>query len=50
MGVDSELVRGSGGIFKVSVNKKAIFSKQDTGRFPTEKEIIEQLKALRAES
>jgi len=42
--VDSELVRGGGGIFKVTVDGKPIFSKQDEGRFPTEKEIIEKLK------
>jgi selT/selW/selH-like putative selenoprotein len=45
--VESELVRGSGGIFKVSVDKKPIFSKQDVGRFPTEKEIIEQLQSMK---
>jgi selT/selW/selH-like putative selenoprotein len=47
LGVESELVRGSGGIFKVSVDKKPIFSKQDVGRFPTEKEIVEQLKSMK---
>jgi selT/selW/selH-like putative selenoprotein len=39
-------VRGSGGIFVVSVDNKPIFSKKEEGRFPSEKEIIEQLKAL----
>jgi selT/selW/selH-like putative selenoprotein len=50
LGVDSELVRGSGGIFKVSVDGKSIFSKADQGRFPTEKEIVDQLrKGMKAE-
>jgi selT/selW/selH-like putative selenoprotein len=33
-------VRGSGGIFEVSVNNKRIFSKHEEGRFPTEAEIV----------
>jgi len=45
--VDSEIVRGSGGIFVVTADNKQIFSKKDEGRFPTEKEIIEQLRAMR---
>jgi len=38
-------VRGSGGIFVVSVDGKVIFSKKDEGRFPTEREILDQLRA-----
>jgi len=45
LGIDSEIVRGSGGIFVVSVDNKAIFSKRDEGRFPTEREILEKLRA-----
>ena len=45
IGIDSEVVRGSGGIFVVSVNGKTIFSKREEGRFPTEREIIEKLRA-----
>jgi selT/selW/selH-like putative selenoprotein len=41
------VVRGSGGIFVVSADNKRIFSKHDEGRFPTEKEIVEKLRALR---
>jgi selT/selW/selH-like putative selenoprotein len=40
-------VRGSGGIFVVTVDNKPIFSKKDEGRFPSEKEIIDQMKAMR---
>jgi selT/selW/selH-like putative selenoprotein len=39
-------VRGSGGIFIVTVNDKQIFSKRDEGRFPSEREILDQLKAM----
>jgi selT/selW/selH-like putative selenoprotein len=45
LGVDSELVRGSGGIFVVSVDGAPIFSKKDQGRFPTEREIVDQLRS-----
>ena len=47
VGVDSQLVRGSGGIFDVLVDNKKIFSKKDVGRFPTEKEIVDQLRAMK---
>jgi selT/selW/selH-like putative selenoprotein len=46
LGVDSQVVRGSGGIFDVSVDNNRIFSKQDEGRFPTEKEIIDKLRGM----
>jgi selenoprotein W-related protein len=46
LGIDSQVVRGSGGIFDVSVDNKRIFSKHDEGRFPTEKEIIEKLRGM----
>jgi selT/selW/selH-like putative selenoprotein len=40
-------VRGSGGIFIVSVDNKQLFSKRESGRFPTESEIIDKIRALR---
>jgi selenoprotein W-related protein len=46
LGFDSQVVRGSGGIFDVSVDNKRIFSKHDEGRFPTEKEIIDKLRGM----
>ena len=46
MGIESQLVRGSGGIFVVTAENQILFSKKDEGRFPTESEIIEKLKAL----
>jgi selT/selW/selH-like putative selenoprotein len=45
-GVDSELVRGAGGIFVVSVDNETLFSKKKEGRFPTESEIVEKLRAV----
>jgi len=44
--IDSQIVRGSGGIFVVSVDGKNIFSKKDEGRFPTEREILDKVRAL----
>jgi selT/selW/selH-like putative selenoprotein len=41
-------VRGSGGIFIVSVDNQQLFSKRDSGRFPTEREIVDKLRALSA--
>jgi selT/selW/selH-like putative selenoprotein len=40
-------VRGSGGIFVVSADNQRIFSKKEEGRFPTEREIVEQLRTMR---
>ena len=37
-------MRGSGGIFIVTVDNEVIFSKREDGRFPTEKEILDKLK------
>jgi predicted Rdx family selenoprotein len=39
-------VRGSGGIFVVSADNRVLFSKKESGRFPTESEIIEALRAI----
>lgn len=47
LGVDSKLVRGSGGIFEVHVDNQKIFSKKEAGRFPTEKEIVDQLRSMK---
>lgn len=41
-------MRGSGGIFVVTVDNQRIFSKKDEGRFPTEKEILDKLRELKA--
>ncbi len=48
LGTDSQLVRGSGGIFDVHADNKMIFSKKDAGRFPTEKEIVDRLRSIKS--
>jgi selT/selW/selH-like putative selenoprotein len=45
--VESELVRGGGGIFNVTVDGTRIYSKHDTGKFPTEEEIVERLRSMK---
>lgn len=47
IGIDSELVRGGGGIFDVTVDGKRIFSKHDEGNFPSEKAIVEQIRKMK---
>jgi selT/selW/selH-like putative selenoprotein len=47
LGIESEIKRGSGGIFLVTADNQQIFSKHDEGRFPTEKEVLDKLRALR---
>ena len=46
LGLESDLVRGSGGIFVVSVDDQQLFSKKEQGRFPSEKEIVDRLQAM----
>ncbi len=44
-GVECKLIEGSGGIFDVRLDGKLIYSKQQTGRFPEDEEILSQLGA-----
>ena len=41
--IDIELIKSSGGVFEVVADGNLIFSKRDSGRFPTPEEIIGQL-------
>ena len=43
IGVDVELIKGSGGQFEVEVDGRLIFSKKELGRFPEDHEILDQL-------
>jgi len=43
LGVESELIRGGGGIFDVAVDGEMIFSKHEAGRFPESDEILSQI-------
>ena len=42
------MIRGSGGVFNVTAGNELIYSKYDTGRFPSEDEILEKLRTRTA--
>jgi predicted Rdx family selenoprotein len=44
LGVESELVAGSNGIFDVIADGKKIYSRHDSGNFPAKGEIVALLK------
>lgn len=44
-GVKSELVRLNNGIFRVFAGEEKLFDKHETGRFPDEAEVLEQLES-----
>ena len=43
-GVQAELIKGKGGVFDVVVDGNLIYSKHQTARFPTDDEILSQLR------
>ena len=38
-GIKAELIKGTGGVFEVTLNNSLIFSKKELGRFPDDNEI-----------
>ena len=44
-GAETELVKGSKGIFDVTLGSKLLFSKHEVGRFPEHSEIFDQVEA-----
>jgi selenoprotein W-related protein len=44
LGISSELIRSSGGVFDVEYGGKILFSKKKQGRFPDEGEVVRLLK------
>ncbi len=44
LGIDSELIRSSGGIFEIEYGGKLLFSKKKVGRFPEDGEVAGLLK------
>ena len=38
-GIKAELIKGTGGVFEVTLNNSLIFSKKELGRFPDDDEI-----------
>jgi selenoprotein W-related protein len=46
LGVQAELIKGSGGIFDVTADGGLIYSKHQTGRFPENAEVLQALRTL----
>ena len=44
--LDAELVDGSGGVFEVALDGRAVFSKKRLGRFPNNGEVEQAVAAL----
>ena len=44
-GIESELIEGSNGIFDVVADGTMVFSKHETGRFPTHDEVVAVLRS-----
>ncbi|MGH7338120.1 MAG: Rdx family protein [Myxococcota bacterium] len=47
LGIESTLIRGTDGVFDVAVDGEIVFSKHETGRFPSHDEIIRSARARR---
>ena len=48
VGVDSELIESSGGVFEVKINDQLIFSKKKLERFPNPGEIVQFIEDLQS--
>lgn len=46
LGVKAKLTKGSGGIFDVTVDGQLVYSKDETGRFPDDGEVLAAVEAL----
>jgi selenoprotein W-related protein len=44
-GIDTQLIKGSGGQFEVVCDGELIFSKKQLGRFPETSEILDKISA-----
>jgi len=44
LGIEPELIAGSGGIFDVRADGRLVFSKHAAGRFPEEAEVLAALR------
>ena len=38
-----ELIESSGGVFEVTVDEHLLYSKKETGRFPVEEDLLQQI-------
>lgn len=47
-GIETKLIKGSGGVFEVVLDGRSIFSKKQSGRFPDNAEVLDQIPATQA--
>lgn len=45
-GIEAELVRSSGGRFEIELDGELIYSKAETGEFPSEASIVDKIRDL----
>jgi selT/selW/selH-like putative selenoprotein len=43
-GIEPKLIKGDNGVFDVDVDGRRIYSKDRTGRFPEDEEVLSQLR------
>ncbi|MHC4697873.1 MAG: SelT/SelW/SelH family protein [Planctomycetota bacterium] len=48
--VETELIKGGGGVFDVHVNGTQVWSRDQTGRFPEHAEVLDKIAAIGAAS
>ena len=48
LGVETELVKGAGGIFDVTVDGELVYSKAKTGDFPDNDTLLRELEEMRS--
>jgi selT/selW/selH-like putative selenoprotein len=46
LNIDAQLIKGDNGVFNVVANGSVIFSKDESGRFPEDQEIVDALRSL----
>ncbi len=44
--VESELIEGANGVFDVHVDGTQVWCKEDLGRFPEDREVLDRIKPL----
>ena len=45
LGVEAFIIEGAGGIFDVNLDGKLVYSKHETGEFPDEDALVEEIRA-----
>jgi len=43
-GIEAELIRSSGGRFEITLDDNVIYSKAETGEFPDEESIVDEIR------